>query len=57
MLKVLSDWIIDGRPSIDVSRIDVARFLELHANQQYLSERIPEVACQYFCLFGKYCMG
>uniref|UniRef100_A0A8R1YT60 FAD dependent oxidoreductase n=1 Tax=Pristionchus pacificus TaxID=54126 RepID=A0A8R1YT60_PRIPA len=42
--EVLSDWIIDGRPSIDVSRIDVARFLELHANQQYLSERIPEVA-------------
>uniref|UniRef100_A0A1I7XPI7 Pyruvate dehydrogenase phosphatase regulatory subunit, mitochondrial n=1 Tax=Heterorhabditis bacteriophora TaxID=37862 RepID=A0A1I7XPI7_HETBA len=42
--ELLSDWICDGMPQIDVASIDVARFLELHANSQYLMERVPEIA-------------
>uniref|UniRef100_A0A158PET7 FAD-dependent oxidoreductase n=1 Tax=Angiostrongylus costaricensis TaxID=334426 RepID=A0A158PET7_ANGCS len=42
--EILSDWICDGVPQIDVAHLDVARFLEAHANSQYLMERVPEIA-------------
>ncbi|CAD6184824.1 unnamed protein product [Caenorhabditis auriculariae] len=45
LAKVLTELICDGRAeTIDVSRVDVARFVELHANSQYLMERVPEIA-------------
>lgn len=46
--EVLADWMCDDVPKIDVSRIDVGRFLELHANQQYLIERVPEIAAMTY---------
>lgn len=42
--KLLADWIVDGIPSQDVSKIDVARFLNVHSNKQYLARRVPEIA-------------
>ena len=45
---VLADWLCDDVPKVDVSRIDVGRFLELHANQQYLIERVPEIAAMTY---------
>lgn len=42
--EILADWICDGVPHIDVAQLDVARFLEAHANSQYLMERVPEIA-------------
>lgn len=42
--EMLADWICDGVPHVDVAHLDVARFLEAHANSQYLMERVPEIA-------------
>ncbi|KAK6025479.1 glycine cleavage T-protein, partial [Ostertagia ostertagi] len=42
--EMLADWICDGMPKLDVANLDVARFLDSHANAQYLMERVPEVA-------------
>uniref|UniRef100_A0A915IHE6 Uncharacterized protein n=1 Tax=Romanomermis culicivorax TaxID=13658 RepID=A0A915IHE6_ROMCU len=41
--KLVSNWLLDGYPSQDVSKIDVARFLTAHSNRQYLRTRTPEV--------------
>ncbi|PIO60315.1 FAD dependent oxidoreductase, partial [Teladorsagia circumcincta] len=42
--EMLAEWICDGIPKLDVANLDVARFLDSHANAQYLMERVPEVA-------------
>ncbi|TKR92832.1 hypothetical protein L596_007404 [Steinernema carpocapsae] len=41
--SVLADWIV-GKLDVDVAKIDVTRFLDLHTNPQYLIERVPEIA-------------
>lgn len=41
--KLLSDWIVDGYPPQDVSKIDVARFLNVNSNKRYLERRVPEI--------------
>ncbi|CAJ0578356.1 unnamed protein product, partial [Mesorhabditis spiculigera] len=46
--KFLAEWIIDRDVSVDVARIDVGRFVELHANSQYLIERTPEIAAMTY---------
>jgi len=46
--KLMSEWIVDGAPSQDVSKMDVARFLSAHSNKQYLRTRVPEVVCEKF---------
>ncbi|WKX92314.1 hypothetical protein Q1695_010386 [Nippostrongylus brasiliensis] len=42
--ELLANWICDGVTDVDVAYLDVARFLEAHANSQFLMERVPEVA-------------
>ncbi|RCN45858.1 hypothetical protein ANCCAN_08155 [Ancylostoma caninum] len=46
--ELLANWICDGIPEIDVAHLDVGRFLELHANSQYLMERVPEIAAMTY---------
>ncbi|CAI4231607.1 unnamed protein product [Auanema sp. JU1783] len=46
--QILADWICDNVPKIDVARVDIGRFLELHANTQYLVERVPEIAAMTY---------
>ncbi|VDO66464.1 unnamed protein product [Heligmosomoides polygyrus] len=46
--EMLADWICDGVPHVDVAHLDVARFLEAHANSQYLMERVPEIAAMTY---------
>ncbi|KHJ94746.1 FAD dependent oxidoreductase, partial [Oesophagostomum dentatum] len=46
--ELLANWICDGIPDIDVAHLDVGRFLELHANSQYLMERVPEIAAMTY---------
>ena len=40
--KVLSEWIIEGQPSIDLSELDIARFGRFQNNRRYLAERTRE---------------
>uniref|UniRef100_A0A914I8S8 Uncharacterized protein n=1 Tax=Globodera rostochiensis TaxID=31243 RepID=A0A914I8S8_GLORO len=49
---VLAEWVLEGRApsktSAVVDKLDVTRFLPLHANPQYLFQRVPEVASNIF---------
>uniref|UniRef100_A0A0N4W2T8 Pyruvate dehydrogenase phosphatase regulatory subunit, mitochondrial n=1 Tax=Haemonchus placei TaxID=6290 RepID=A0A0N4W2T8_HAEPC len=42
--ELLAEWICEEIPKLDVAFLDVARFLDAHANSQYLMERTPEIA-------------
>uniref|UniRef100_A0A915D9Y7 FAD dependent oxidoreductase domain-containing protein n=1 Tax=Ditylenchus dipsaci TaxID=166011 RepID=A0A915D9Y7_9BILA len=48
LAQTLAEWILEGRPSVNVGKYDVIRFLPLHTNAQYLYERVPEVASNTF---------
>lgn len=45
--ELLAEWICEAIPKLDVAFLDVARFLDAHANSQYLMERTPEIACKF----------
>ncbi|KAK3086664.1 hypothetical protein FSP39_021587 [Pinctada imbricata] len=45
--KHLSEWIIDGQPSIDLSHHDIQRFVPHHNNRQFLQERVKETLGMY----------
>lgn len=40
--KALSEWIVAGEPTIDLSEVDIARFHSFQSNRKYLHERISE---------------
>ena len=40
--KVLSDWIIDGQASMDISSVDISRSFPFQADSSYLESRISE---------------
>jgi len=40
--KALSEWIVAGEPTIDLSEVDIARFHKFQGNRKYLQERISE---------------
>jgi 4-methylaminobutanoate oxidase (formaldehyde-forming) len=40
--KVLSDWIIDGHPPMDLWDVDIRRMMPFQANRRYLRERTVE---------------
>lgn len=40
--KYLTEWIIDGMPSIDLSSHDILRHVPHHNNPQFLAERVKE---------------
>ena len=40
--KVLADWIIDGRPPMDLWDVDVRRVMPFQRNRQYLHDRTVE---------------
>ncbi|PAV87663.1 hypothetical protein WR25_15426 [Diploscapter pachys] len=53
--ELLATWIVEGQPDLDVARLDVGRFIELHANPRYLMERTPEIATMtYRNLYNSY---
>ncbi|KAL3111346.1 hypothetical protein niasHT_019576 [Heterodera trifolii] len=49
---LLAQWVLEGRPPVTtqavVDKLDVSRFLPLHANPQYLFQRVPEVASNIY---------
>ena len=40
--EVMADWIIEGAPQGDLWSFDVRRFVGLHNNRMFLSERVKE---------------
>lgn len=42
--EVITDLICNEAPRVDISEVEVTRFIDLLANPQYLMERVPEVA-------------
>ena len=40
--KVLADWIVDGRPPMDLWDVDIRRVMPFQRNQQYLHDRTVE---------------
>ncbi|MDQ0332959.1 4-methylaminobutanoate oxidase (formaldehyde-forming) [Mesorhizobium sp. YL-MeA3-2017] len=40
--KALSEWIVNGEPTMDLSEVDIARFHKFQGNRKYLHERISE---------------
>jgi len=41
--KVLSQWIVDGLPPVDVSEVNIDRMLPFHNTSQFLQDRTVEV--------------
>ncbi len=41
--RILAQWIVDGRPDVDVTGINVNRFHACQANPRYLGDRLVEV--------------
>ena len=41
--KYLVEWIVDGKPSIDLWSHDIRRFVSLHNNKRFLGERVKEI--------------
>jgi 4-methylaminobutanoate oxidase (formaldehyde-forming) len=40
--RALAEWIVEGAPTMDLWSVDIRRFAPLHANEDFLRERIPE---------------
>ncbi len=40
--KVMSEWIIEGQPTVDLSELDISRFGRFQNNTRYLTERTTE---------------
>ena len=45
--KLTAQWVLEGRPSIDASRLEVSRFASVQGSGPYLRERIAEVPSHF----------
>jgi len=41
--RALADWIVDGHPPMDLSEVDIRRFMPFQVNRRYLHDRTTEV--------------
>jgi glycine cleavage system aminomethyltransferase T/glycine/D-amino acid oxidase-like deaminating enzyme len=46
--RMMAEWIVEGRPSIDLWRMDIRRFGEHYASQEYTLERTLEIYRTYY---------
>lgn len=46
--KFLAEWIIEGRPTHELFSFSIQRFLELHNNRNYLSQRVKEIVGKHY---------
>ncbi|MDF1670226.1 MAG: hypothetical protein P1U83_11475 [Roseovarius sp.] len=47
----MANWIVEGRPSMDLSEVDVQRAMPFESNLRYLSERVSEGGGALFDIF------
>ena len=52
--EALADVVCNSMPKVDLSRMEVTRFLPLHSGPQYLMERVPEVAGLFLIFFLRF---
>lgn len=48
--KAVAEWIIEGRPTQELSLFSIQRFLELHNNRQFLEQRVKEVVGHHYAI-------
>jgi len=41
--RAVADWIVDGHPPMDLSEVDIRRFMPFQVNRRYLRDRTTEV--------------
>ena len=46
--RLISEWIVEGKPSEDISRHDIARFQGHEAGDPYLSDRAPDLTSSHY---------
>ncbi len=46
--KMMAEWIVEGRPSLDLWRMDIRRFGAHYASQSYTLARVNEVYSTYY---------
>lgn len=58
--QAVAEWIIEGRPTQDTDAFSIQRFLELHSNRRFLSQRVKEVIGRHYAInypFDEYKFG
>ncbi|KAG5672724.1 hypothetical protein PVAND_002825 [Polypedilum vanderplanki] len=48
MGKYVAEWIVAGRPTQELFSFSIQRFIELHNNRSYLTQRIKEVVAKHY---------
>jgi sarcosine dehydrogenase len=52
--KMMAEWIIEGRPSLDIWRLDIRRLGAHHASQKYALDRSIEVYAHHYSMSWPY---
>jgi 4-methylaminobutanoate oxidase (formaldehyde-forming) len=48
--RALAEWIVEGAPTSDLWSVDIRRFAPFHANERFLSARIPEELALHYAI-------
>lgn len=46
--KHITEWIVDGEPSINLAEHDILRYVPYHSNKKFLKERVKETICKLY---------
>jgi 4-methylaminobutanoate oxidase (formaldehyde-forming) len=52
--KVISEWIVNGHPPMDVADVDIRRVIPFQNNARYLQERAPESLGKLYAMHWPY---
>jgi 4-methylaminobutanoate oxidase (formaldehyde-forming) len=52
--KMMAEWMIEGRPSLDIWRLDIRRLGAHHASQKYVLARAIEVYAHHYAMSWPY---
>ena len=50
MGRIISEWVIDGVPSVDMTRYDIRRFGDIHNNTAWLGLRVSEIVGRHMAV-------
>lgn len=50
MGRMISEWIVDGGPSVDMTRYDIRRFGDIHNNTRWLGVRVTEIVGRHMAV-------
>ena len=52
--KVISEWIVEGHPTMDVADVDIRRVIPFQNNKRYLEQRAPESLGKLYAMHWPY---